>query len=174
MPMTAKPRYVLQNIFYHGVKMKKIINKWRSLPDSARSSVAFMISSLLLTGLNFLTTPVFTRLMDQSQYGLCATYYSWLSILDVFALLGLTSAGVFNVGLNEHTGKRDRYISAILGLCNLVTLAVFGIIFLIKELLPENYILPDSLLFLMLLHFVFSPANIFWITRQKYEFKSNK
>ena len=108
--------------------MKTLIQKWRQMPASAKSSIAFVLSSFVLKGISFLTTPIFTRLMDQTQYGIIAEYNSWLSIIDVFALLGLTSAGVFNVGLNDYRDSRDQYISSVLTLCNLTTIGVFGIL----------------------------------------------
>ena len=110
--------------------MKKLINKWLELPVSVKSTVAFVISSFILKGISFLVTPVFTRVMDASQYGLVSIYQSWLIIIEVFALLGMTSAGVFNVGLNDYKQSRDEYIASILFLCNLITLAVFGLIML--------------------------------------------
>lgn len=151
--------------------MKKLLNKWRALPEATKSSLAFMLSSFFLTGLSVLTTPIFTRLIDSSQYGIVATYNSWLSIIDVFALLGLTSAGVFNVGLNEHKDSRDQYISSILALCNIVTVVVFGVIFTLKYFLGDEFFLPYNLILLMFIHLIFNPANVFWITRQKYEYK---
>ena len=151
--------------------MKKLFQKWHNLPDATKSSLAFMFSSFLTTGLSVITTPIFTRLIDQEQYGIVAIYYSWLGIVDVFALLGLTSAGVFNVGLNDYKDRRDKYISSILTLCNLMTIAVFGALFLAKYFIGEDFILPMNLLVLMFIHFIFSPANIFWITREKYEYR---
>lgn len=151
--------------------MKKLLNKWRALPESTKSSLAFMLSSFFLTGLSMLTTPIFTRVIDSSQYGIVATYSSWLSIIDVFALLGLTSAGVFNVGLNEHKDSRDQYISSILALCNIVTVVVFGGIFALKYFFGDEFFLPYNLILLMFIHLIFNPANVFWITRQKYEYK---
>ena len=151
--------------------MSKILNKWRSLPAATKSSIAFMISSFFITGLTFIMTPIFTRVMSKEEYGIVATYTSWLSIIDVFALLGLTSAGVFNVGLNEHSKNRDAYISSIVVLCNTVTLVVFSALFGLKYIFGEDFLLPFNLLVLMFIHFLFSPANIFWITRQKYEYK---
>ncbi len=149
--------------------MKKLLKKWSEMPDSAKSSIAFMLSSFLTLGLNILTTPIFTRLVDQTQYGIIGTYNSWLSILDVFALAGLTSAGVFNVGLNEFKNKRNEYISSIVGLCNVITLLVFAVLFSVKYVIGDDFILPWNLLVLMLIHFIFSPAYMFWITREKYE-----
>lgn len=151
--------------------MKKLLNKWHNIPDSTKSSLAFMLSSFLITGLNLVTTPFFTRIMDKTQYGIVATYNSWLFIIDVFALLGLTSAGVFNVGLNDYKDRRNQYISSILTLCNVTTVSLFAVLFGAKALFGEQFLLPTNLLILMLIHFLFSPANIFWVTREKYEYR---
>ena len=148
----------------------KLVAKWKSMPDSVKSSCAFAISSFVLKGISFITTPIFTRIMDRTQYGLITTYSSWSSILEVFAVLGLTSAGVFNSGLNEYKNERNEYIFSVLTLCNLVTCIVFGCIFLIKFFFP-SIILENNLLVLMLIHFLFYPAQIFWITKQKYLYK---
>lgn len=151
--------------------LKKLLNKWKAMPDSAKSSIAFIVCSFILKGISFLTTPIFTRLMDTSQYGIIATYNSWVSILDVFALLGLTSAGVFNVGLNEYRDQRDSYISTVLTLCNIVTVLVFAVLGACKMVLGADFFVPTELFVLMFIHFLFSPAQVFWITRKKYEFK---
>ncbi len=151
--------------------MKKMIEKWKAIPNSVKSSIAFILSSFFLKGISFITTPIFTRLMDTAQYGIIATYTSWVSIIDVFALLGLTSAGVFNVGLNDYKDSRNQYISSILTLCNLSTLAVFGVLAVLKIVVGESFLLPTNLIVLMFLHFLFNPAHVFWITRQKYEYK---
>lgn len=149
----------------------KIISKLAGISPAAKSSLAFAISSFFTKGITFLVTPVFTRLLDSSQYGLVAEYNSWVSIIEVFAFLGLTSAGVFNVGINEHKEDRDQYISSILCLCNIVTISVFVFLFCGKLIFGDGFILPNSLLLVMLISFLFSPAQIFWITRQRYEYK---
>lgn len=141
------------------------------MPDSVKSSIAFAISTFILRGISFLTTPIFTRIMDQTQYGLMATYNSWLSILEVFAVIGLTSAGVFNSGLNEYRDDRDKYIFSVLTLCNIATILVFGIVFFIKIVFLPDFIIENNLLLLMFIHFLFYPAQIFWVTRQRYEYK---
>ncbi len=141
------------------------------MPASAKASAAFILSSFILKGMSFLTTPIFTRMMDTSQYGVISLYTSWLSIIEVFALLGLTSAGVFNVGLHDYKDSRNQYISSILTLCNLSTVVVFTGLFIAKAFLGEEFLLPTNLLILMFVHLIFSPAQIFWITRQRYEYK---
>ncbi|MBQ7935477.1 MAG: oligosaccharide flippase family protein [Clostridia bacterium] len=151
--------------------MNALLARWRALPASAKASAAFIISSLVLKGMSFLTTPIFTRIMDTSQYGVISLYNSWLLIIEVFALLGLNSAGVFNVGLNDYKDSRDQYISSVLTLCNLATVVVFAGLFIAKGYLGEDFLLPTNLLILMFIHLLFNPAQVFWITRQRYEYK---
>ena len=153
------------------MKGKGLFGKWKGMPNSARSAIVFVISSFLIKGITFLTTPIFTRLMDPTQYGIIATFNSWQLIVEVFALLGLTSAGVFNVGLNDYRECRDQYVSNVLTLCNLMTVVVFSIIFAIKYFLFGSFLLPWNLIVIMFINLIFSPAKIFWLTRQKYEYK---
>ena len=141
------------------------------MPDSVKSSIAFAFSSFFIKGIVFLMTPIFTRIMDLNDYGIITTYNSWLSIIEVFALLGLTSAGVFNVGLNDNKENRNKYISICLGLCNTSTILFFTLILLLKMIYGTNFLLENKYLIVMFIHFIFSPAQIFWITRQKYEYK---
>ena len=151
--------------------MKKYISLWKNLPASAKSSIAFVFSTFFLKGISFLTTPIFTRIMDPSQYGVITNYSSWLSIIEVFALLGLTSAGVLNVGLNDYRASRDKYLSSLLGLSNIATVISFGLIALLKLPFGSDFILPNNLLVIMFVHLLISPAQIFWMTKQRYEFK---
>lgn len=153
------------------MKGLNLVKKWRDTPAAAKSSVVFALSSFILKGISFLTTPVFTRILSPAHYGVVATYNSWMTIIEVFALLGLTSAGVFNVGLNDYREKRSEFISSILILCNLFTVSVFAILFAAQAIVGIDFLLPMNLLLVMFIHFIFSPATVFWVTRQRYEYK---
>lgn len=83
----------------------------------------------MIKGVNFITTPIFTRIINQTEYGTIQEYNSWQTILEVFALLGLTSAGVFNVGMKDYKNQRSQYMSSVLAFCNIVTIIVFSVIF---------------------------------------------
>ena len=148
-----------------------MIKKWRQMPEEAKSTIVFVISSFIVKGIVFITTPIFTRIMPVFQYGIIATFNSWRSIIEVFALLGLTSAGVFNVGLNDYRDARDQYVSSVLTLCNAITIVTFTVIFAYKNFFTEEFLLPNNQLILMFVWLLFSPAQDFWLTRQKYEYK---
>lgn len=151
--------------------MKTLIEKWKKMPNSVKSTIVFTISSFIIKGIAFLVTPLFTRIMSIDDYGIIITYNSWISIMDVFALLSLTSAGVFNIGLNDHKNNRDEFISSCLGLCNLTTLMVFAVVFTIKLFIYKDFLLDLNLLIIMFVHYIFIPAQVFWLTRQKYEYR---
>ncbi len=151
--------------------MKRLISKWRSLPESVKSSVAFTFSVFFLKGVSFIATSAFTRIMDMSEYGVLTKYNSWLSILEVVAVIGLTSGGVINSGLNDFRDDRDRYISSAVILGNVATVAVFGVIFLVGRLIPGDFMMETKYLVLMFIHLFFSPAQIFWLARQRYEYR---
>lgn len=151
--------------------MKKLIQKMRGAPITLKASIAVFLSSVLLKGIAFITIPIFTRILGTEQYGTIALYNSWLSILEVFAVLGLTSAGSFNVGLNDNKNEPYRYMANCLCICNCATIICFLIIFVLKKFCILNLILPNNLLLLMFIHLFFYPAQIFWIFYQRYEYK---
>lgn len=153
--------------------MNGILAKWHNMSAPAKVSIAFIFSSFILKGINFLTTPIFTRLMETSEYGILSTYNSWISIIDVFACLGLTSTGVINVGLNEHPDLKERkmYLSSLTGLCNVTTVVVFSLICLVQKYLGHPIGLSNSLLVVMFLHLFFNSAQVFWTTAERYEYR---
>lgn len=151
--------------------VKKLSNKFRNTPDSVKAAVAFAFSSFILRSIAFITTPIFTRIMSVEQYGIVSVYNSWYTIIEVFSLLGLNSAGVFNVGLNDYSNSRSKYIYNILVLCNFSTIVVFLLLFLLKYYLKGNFNLQIDLLVLMFFQFLICPAQTFWITRERYEYR---
>lgn len=151
--------------------MNSIIKKFRKMPDPLKATLVFAIASFATSGINYITTPIFTRILTSAQYGTVAVYNSWFSILRVFASLTLIFPGILNVGLYEHKNNRWEYLSSILGLTTLITLGialVFGLFFQEIEVLLA---LPGSLISLMLMMCLFQPATTFWTFKQRYEYR---
>ncbi len=145
--------------------------KWKQLPVSVRAAMVFGICSFLSSGISFLLMPLFTRIMSKEQYGIVTDYNSWHYIIEVFSVLGLASVGSFNVGLNEYRDRRDRFVSSMLIMANISTLAVFAFIFAIKGIAVKDFILSWPLLICMFIGFLFSPATTFFLARKRYEYK---
>lgn len=118
-----------------------------------------------------ITTPIFTRILSTSEYGLISVYNSWFEIVRVFASVTLIFPGILNVGLYEHSDNRWKYLSSMLGMtaCSTVVISVFYGIF--HQSVNEFFKLPVSTIILMLITCFFQPATIFWTQKQRYEIK---
>lgn len=63
--------------------------KGRSL---IKSGLIYTIGSFLVNGINFLSFPVFSRLLSPSEYGITNLFSVWVGIFVVIGSLQLTSA----------------------------------------------------------------------------------
>lgn len=138
-----------------------------SLP--AKAAIAFTIASFLEKGISFFTTPIFTRILDPSEYGLISVYGSWLGIITVLATLNLTH-GTLNSAM-IHIKNRNEYLSSTLILSNVATIILFFIYLLFKDPLDNIIQLPFNLIVLIFILCLFNPALNFWMSRNRYEYK---
>ena len=79
--------------------MKAILNKFKNMPENLKATLVFAIASFATSGINYITTPIFTRLLSGAEYGTVAVYNSWYSIVRVFASMTLIFPGILNVGI---------------------------------------------------------------------------
>lgn len=150
--------------------MKRIINKIKNIPIGAKSAVVYTISSVFTRGLAIISVPIFTRLMTTDQIGVVNIYNSWYSLISAFATLSLTSGG-FAVAMKDYSDRRDEYESSILTLTSIVAI-VIALIYAIAPMFWQKMLgLPNALIILMLIGFLFAPARDFWLSRQRYEYK---
>lgn len=136
----------------------------------AKSAIAFTFASVFSRGLAVISTPIFTRIMSTAEIGVVNLYNSWFSIISVVATLALTSGG-YSLAMKEFAGYRDQYESSVLSLTSLMALAIGFIYFLNPGFWCALTGLSPSLMALMLIGFLVSPAWDFWILRQRFEYK---
>ena len=87
----------------------------RRLSDNIKATFFLGIASFVTSGINYITTPIFTRLVSTAEYGLISKYNSIYLILSVIATLTLSRPGILSVGLYEHKENRWEYLSIMLG-----------------------------------------------------------
>lgn len=151
-------------------RLMSLFNRFNSMSTPIKAAIAFMIASIFQQGLNIITTPIFTRILSTSDYGIINVYNSWLAIITVVATLSL-NAGVFNVGMLEYKQDRNGFISSMLILSNFATLIIATIFLVFHDSIKVFLGLPKSLVILMFINLFFTPALNFWIARQRYEYK---
>ncbi len=151
--------------------MRTLWNKFRAMPENLKATLVFAIASFATSGINYLTTPIFTRLLSGAEYGTVAMYNSYYAILRVFASLTLVFPGILNVGLYDHRENRWKYLSSLLGITTVCTGAIALVYALFPRVCRELMGLSDNLLILMLLSCFALPATTFWTSKQRYEYR---
>lgn len=146
--------------------MRKLLSTKRKIPIEAKSAAVYTLSTLFSRGLAIITVPIFTRLMTTSQIGVVNLYNSWYSMISAIATLSLTSGG-YVVALKEYENERDRYQSSVLSLTSLIAFLIACIYALAPQLWSSILGLPNELIILMLIGFLFAPARDFWLARQR-------
>lgn len=56
-----------------------------------KSGVWYTVANFIMKGIGFITTPIFTRLLSHSEFGLYSNYASWLQTFTMFVTLNLAS-----------------------------------------------------------------------------------
>ena len=92
-----------------------ILSKFQDQSPTFKATLAFGIASFAISGINYLTTPIFTRILGTTGYGVISVYNSWHEIIRVFATMTLIFPGILQVGLYEHSDNRWKYLSSMLG-----------------------------------------------------------
>lgn len=143
----------------------------RSAEENVKATYVFAITSFATSGIHYIVTPLFTRLLTQAEYGTVSVYNSWYMIVRVFASLALVFPGILNVGLHDHRNDRWKYLSAMLGITTCTT-AFLGVLYcFFWRPVGEMTALPPSLILLMLLTCLTAPATTFWTYKQRYEYR---
>ena len=150
--------------------MRKFLDYLKHLPAGVISAFVYTAAALITRGLSVITVPIFTRLMTSEQMGVVQLYNSWYGLIGAFATLSLTSGG-YAIALKEYEKKRDQYESSVLTLTTLLAVLLVVVYFICPLLWQQFLGLPNELIVLMLIGFLFTPARDFWLARQRYEYK---
>ena len=149
--------------------VKLLVGKINNLSDAKKSAIVFVFASALTSGLNIITTPVFTRIMPVEDYGIVSLYGSWHQMLNVIATFSVTNS-VINVGFHNYTNDRKGFLSSALGVSTFFSVAVIAFIMLTLKWFCEISGLNISLVVLLATSFCFLTATQLWLCLQRYEY----
>ena len=154
-------------------KIKAFLNKIGAMSPAARASFWFVVSNLVLKGMSFITTPIFTRLMEVEDYGATSVFVTWEGVINVFATLAL-SGGVFNVAQVKYKDDVPAYTSSMMTLSFLSSFVVYSLCVVFNLVVPDVFGLATPYLIFMWLQTFTSSAISFWLMRRRflYDYKS--
>lgn len=117
----------------------------------------YTISNMIVRGMAFLTTPLFTRLMSQSDYGQFSGVSSWANIISIIVTLNLYST--INRAKYDYNDSIYEYIANMLFLGNVVTAILWFVVELNINFWTDILGLNALYLRCIMLYCVVSPAT---------------
>ena len=150
-----------------------IYNKYKNLPQSTKASLWYIISNIILKGISFITLPLFTRLLSTEEYGVLSIYQSWIVLISILTTLTIWG-GVFNVVMVKQRDKQNEIVSSFQGLACSITF-----IFLCLSIIFNNYIsawlgLSNLLTILIFMEILVQIPYNLWSSKQRFLYKYKK
>lgn len=153
--------------------MKKLLEKYEAFSLPVKASLWYTVCSIVNKGMALLSTPIFTRVMSEEQYGQFAIFQSWVSIFIIFTSLNIFLGG-YQKGLLLFDKDVDAFTSSQLGLMVTIT-ATFGVVYLIAPSFWSNiFELSPVLMIAMFAELFFMPATELWSAKQRFNYKYKK
>ncbi len=138
-----------------------------------KAGVWYVISTVLVRAMSFISTPIFTRLMTVEDYGLVSTFNTWCSLLLPIFTLNLT----YSIGRAklDFANQLDDYIGSMQLLSAIVSTGFATIIFIFIKPISQFTSLSYELIILLVVYLCFMPAINFAQNgyRYRYMYKQN-
>ena len=148
-------------------KIKTFFQRLNSLSPAAKAAFWFTVSNVALKGISFITTPIFTRLMEVEDYGATSVFVTWENVISIFATLSL-AGGVYNVAQAKYEDDIDAFTSCMITLSFGCSAFVYSACIIINTLFPMLFGLNNLFLAFMWLQTFTNAAISFWLMRRRY------
>lgn len=116
----------------------------------------YTISNVIIKGMAFLTTPIFTRLMSQAEYGSFSNISSWANIISIIAALSLSSS--ISRAKYDCNESIDEYITSITIIGSAFALILWGAVELNIDFFENFFGMNRVYIRSIMLYSVFSPC----------------
>lgn len=152
------------------MSIQQLKQKYASLSAPVRAGLWYTVCNVLNKGIALLSTPIFTRIMTEEQYGTFAIFQSWYNILLIFTSMNIFLNG-FEKGLLLYRDDADGFTSSQLSLVTTIT-AGFALIYAVSvPFWTKVFELSPPLMIAMFVELFSMPALEFWAARQRFEFR---
>lgn len=153
--------------------LQNLLSKYKNMAEPVKASLWFLVCGFVSKGMSMLTTPIFTRVMTESEYGRASLYTSWYNILFIIATLEL-AAGVYTKGLVNNSDKKDVFSSSLLSLST-VCLTIFACTYLIfHDIINQFTGMSTYLTVMMIIEMGAVVAYQFWSNRERVAYRYKK
>lgn len=127
------------------------------------SGFFFIFAQLCARGLTFAMTPVYSRLLSESQYGVIRVYESWLLI--AYTAMSLCLWRSVDVAKYDFKEKYNEYVSSVHSLSYIAIGVCFGLCLIFKEQVKKFCGMNDLMFYICFLY-VFTYTSMLYIQRR--------
>lgn len=149
--------------------MIDIKRRYHDMPKAAKAALWFTFCNFFVTGLSFLTAPIFTRLLPPEEYGTLTLYVTYEQIIIIVATWEI-QLGAYQKGLFKYDNW-SQYSQSTLLLINLLSIAFYIFVVIFYKSFYSFTLISFSTLTLLFIYTLFSPAYICWTTRKRTEYE---
>lgn len=153
--------------------LKQFLSKYRAMAAPAKASLWFLICSFLQKGIAFFTTPIFTRVMTEAEYGDFSVFNSWLGIFQIILTLNLV-ADVYMRGLVKNEDDQDRFSSSMLGLTTTCMVIGWCVYALFRKQINDMVGMSTLIMTAMFLEIWATSAFYFWSAQERVHYRYKK
>ena len=93
-------------------------------------SFLYILSSFVVKGISFITTPIFTRLMGTADFGMVSNFTTWEQVLATFVCLQVSST-LLPAKVNHAPNRFDSYMKSIVSFALICAVAESSILLLL-------------------------------------------
>lgn len=136
-----------------------------------RITVLNMMSTFILMGISVFTSPLFSRLLGTSGYGVMSTYTVWTNVMTILATLQ-TDATLIYAKVKYPQDEQIRYQSSVVTLSLSIFLALLALITLFIGPISALLKLSRGLVYMIMLQSLGSFGLNMLNTKFQYEFKA--
>lgn len=138
-----------------------------------RVTILNMASTLILTGISIITSPLFSRLLGTSGYGIMSTYTVWMNAMAIVATLQ-TDATLIYAKVKYPEAEQPRYQSSVMTLSVAFCALCSILIFLFLKPISAFLQLSSSLIAMLIVQSFGSFSLNFLNTKLQYELKAGR
>ena len=150
--------------------IRKLRTAYQKLAQPVKASLWFLICGFLQKGISMITTPIFTRVMTEAEYGRFSTYNSWLGIIQIIVSLNL-AAGVYTRGLVKNEEDQDCFSSSMLGLSTTCIL-IWSVLYALMHKWVNHWLGLNTVLMVAMFFEIWSHAAYqFWSNRERVNYR---
>ena len=155
------------------MNFKILLNKYKEMSSPVKAAIWYTVCNFLNKGIALLSTPIFTRILTEEQYGTFAIFQSWYSILIIFTSLNIFMGG-YTKGLLLYKDDRERFTSSQLSLTTFITLIFLCVYVINIDFWTPIFELSPILMLAMFVELLVMPALEFWMARERFDYKYKK